>query len=223
MNEPRRTGKTASVTQGPSPLAIRQVSDEEIFVQENLNRREATKKVLDEEMEDTGQSVEDAKKHQRWGTVVVEHDRSARAVMYKPTPTGWEPRTVDVNALPLLLGEGWSNRCLDCGGQHGAEPNDCPERPASKFGICPVCALQIWDNYQVTPAAIAKMAGLEDDPNFVAFTELTASTPESRIKNALLAHMYFKHPRTAAESGIQPPAEPGIDILTQVLGSSRGP
>lgn len=127
--------------------------------------------------------------------------------MYKPLPHGgYQPRTVAATAMRMLLGQGWSENCPDCGmkhmdkkGRESSDPNLCSAHPPVAVILCPVCRLRIYDNLPFEEALEA-----EPDENVIAPDDLQESTPEQRLIAARNLHMWMHHPRSAQERNIPP-------------------
>lgn len=220
--KPKFTGtKAASVTVSPSPLAAPPLDDEDEFVAMNEGQTVAVAEVLDEQMEKVGGTAALLKERARSGqwnnAVAVNYTGAGRVTMWKPTPDGWMPRPVDRNAIKQLRMEGWQSKCGDCGGLHGGDVNDCPKRPKVSFGQCPVCGIRIHDSYQKLPVALKAEEDAADDPNLLIFDDLDDSTPKSRVHQAIVTHMWYKHPRSSSERNISAPAEPPVELIANMV------
>ena len=150
-------------------------------------------------------------------TVVTTHSRAGRVTMYKPLPHGgYEPRTVSVNSVKQLIGEGWAEFCPDCGKKHinaqgvdSTDPNLCSARDPVAVIICPVCRVRIYDNMPFETGA----APTEEDENVINPDDLDASTPEQRLIAARNLHLWVNHPRSAQERNIPPLPEALRDMV----------
>ena len=132
----------------------------------------------------------------------VEHSRAGTLIMWKPSPQGYFPRTVDRNAISQLLSQGWKQHCPECGGDHSADPNTCPNREPIAVTRCPVpgCRKRIYDNMALS----IEEEGDEDDPNMIRFDQYENSTPQSRLQLQLNFHMWTRHPQQAMMRGVAP-------------------
>jgi hypothetical protein len=140
--------------------------------------------------------------------VVTTHTRPGTTTMYKPSKDGYQPRTVSVSALRLLLIQGWKERCPDCNsehigpdGQHSTDPNLCAARDPIAVRVCPVCTKRLYDNIGFTEDTDAEG---EADPNVIREEAYSESTPETRTKASLDLHLWQKHPRQAQMMGVPP-------------------
>ena len=135
--------------------------------------------------------------------VTTEHNRPGTITLYKPTETqGFVPRRVSVSTIRVLLSQGWSEFCPDCGkdhldrnGQVTTDPNACTGRAPVAVRVCPVCSKRIYDNQIIsaTPEPV-------DDPNVIP-DEGALSTPTQRTRILLDLHLWAKHPRQAQMLG----------------------
>ena len=139
---------------------------------------------------------------------IVTHIRPNTVVMYKPTPQGFSPRTIPVTAIAQNLREGWLVACPDCKGQHGSDPNSCPGREPVAVRVCPVCGKRIYDN-----SAYQNKIGDPNDPNIIRDEAYEASTPASRTKMQLDAHIWNSHPNAARTLAIPPLPTPSATVL----------
>lgn len=147
--------------------------------------------------------------------ITTEHNRPGTMIIYKPTETqGYVTRRVSVSSLRLLLDQGWSEFCPDCGGEHldrhgkpTTDPNACKVRPPVMFTVCPICRhpddpswrKYIFDNHNL---ANPDSGEVEQDANFIRFE--TETTPEQRLKTLYEFHMWCLHPRQAQMRHIAP-------------------
>lgn len=133
--------------------------------------------------------------------VTTTHTRPGTLTMYKPTEgQGYAPRTVSVSAIRILLSEGWSEHCPECGKDHidkdgnpSTDPNLCSAREPVALRICPVCQKRIYDNVRFTERAEAT----DGDPNVIQDEAYAASSPEERTKVLLNLHLWVRHARQA--------------------------
>lgn len=132
----------------------------------------------------------------------VTHRGPGMVTVYKPTPWGYFPRSIPVTNLSMALDNGFLPSCPDCGGRCGPGVNSCAGRPSRAFRVCPVpsCSKHIYD-YQM---GIEDTDFAEDDPSYIRDDSYVASTPASRTKVSLDAHMLAVHPSEAASMGIVP-------------------
>lgn len=148
----------------------------------------------------------------------VTHKRSPRVVMYKPDGRGhFAPRIVDANAIPQLLENGFRSSCPECGGHHGANPNDCPGRDPVAVRQCPVCPKRIYDNMDLNPTQVENK---DDDPNLIIDDAYASSTPATRTRVLLDMHIWAKHPQSARIMNLTPLAEPSTEMLDAMAGSA---
>ena len=139
--------------------------------------------------------------------VTTTHIRPGTYIMYKPLPYGrYEPRTVSVSAIGMLLRDGWSENCPDCGKKHidkdgveSPDPNLCTAHPPVAVIICPVCRLRIYDNVHFDEGLDG-----EADENVINPDDLKDRTPEQRLIAARNLHLWMHHPRVAQERNIPP-------------------
>src|SRR3990167_9228670 len=90
----------------------------EVFMAEHQGRIERT---VDQSNDEDGNAVQ------------TTHTRPGTLIMYKPLEHGgYEPRTVSATAMRLLLQQGWSENCPECGRKHidkqgveSSDPNLC--------------------------------------------------------------------------------------------------
>ena len=144
--------------------------------------------------------------------VTTTHTRPGTLTMYKPTEgQGYVPRTVSASAIVLLLNEGWSEHCPECGNDHigkdgkpSTDPNLCSAREPVALRICPVCQKRIYDNVRFTEQAQA----VDDDPNVIKDEAYAASSPEERTSVLLNLHLWVCHARQAQMMNVPalPPA-----------------
>ena len=183
-------------------VSIRQVPAEEMFRLRNEGRKERIVEQLDHLDES----------HDSEGGVTTWQMRPGTVTMYKPVRTrpdgtkDYQPRTVSVTAISLLLQNGWSENCPTCGGQHldregnpTNDPNACSAVERSAVRVCPVCGHRIYDNLGT---GAADFTG-EDDPNVIA-ADTVASTPAERTLMSLHLHMWHWHKNEAMMRGIPP-------------------
>ncbi len=145
------------------------------------------------------------------GTGTAIHTRPGTMPLYKPTEKrGWIPRLVSVSALPMLLKNGWSEFCPECGDHHldrngiiTTDPNACKAREPVAVRVCPVCpgGKRIYDNMAL---AAAIEADEDDDPNVIRDDAYNASTPAQRTKMKLDLHLWIRHPEWAQANGVPP-------------------
>ena len=159
------------------------VTDEQAFLASHINKRASSQENLDGED----------------GSVT--HNRPSTVVMWKPSPQGFFPRTVSVTAISANLENGWKAHCPDCGGDHGADPNSCPNREPIAVTSCPVCGKRIYDNQAQDLAADPDA---ETDPNYVSFEDYKNATPRERLQKQLGLHMWVRHPQQAMMRGLPP-------------------
>lgn len=139
--------------------------------------------------------------------------------MYKPTPNGWMPRRVPIGSIAMNLAQGWRTTCGDCGGLHGADPNECPDRAATALRLCPVCGKRIYDN-RVTTGVDPHLS----DANVIQDDAYRASTPASRTKAALDWHIWNRHPQEAREMGLAAlPEAPRLSVPEALQGPAMPP
>lgn len=139
--------------------------------------------------------------------VMITHNRPGTVTMYKPTVGhGYVPRTVSASAIRLLIRQGWSEHCHDCGkdhldrnGQHSTDPNLCTARDPVAVRICPVCRKRIFDNDILPPSLLED----DDDPNVIK-EEAALTTPAGRTRTLLDLHLWVRHPQRAQMLGIKP-------------------
>jgi len=140
--------------------------------------------------------------------VQTTHSRPGTTTMYKPAFGGYEPRTVSVSALRLLIRQGWKEQCPDCGslhlnkqGEHSTDPNLCTAKDPVAVRECPVCEKRIYDNVR-----FMEKVGYEgeEDPNVIREESYDTSTGASRTKASLDLHLWQKHPRRAQMMGVAP-------------------
>ena len=139
--------------------------------------------------------------------ITTQHNRPGTMTMYKPTEShGYVPRTVSVSSLPLLLKQGWSDVCPDCGKEHldrngkpSTDPNLCSAREPVAVRVCPVCHKRIYDN--MTPQYANTDDSIDDDPNVIKDETFTMTTPAERTRLMLDLHLWAKHPRQAQMMG----------------------
>ena len=133
--------------------------------------------------------------------ITTTHTRPGTLTMYKPTERqGYSPRTVSASAIKILLSEGWSERCPECGKDHlgkdgkpSTDPNLCSARPPVAVRVCPVCQKRIYDNVRFTE----QVEDAESDPNVIKDDAYAASSPEERTKVLLNLHLWVRHARQA--------------------------
>ena len=148
----------------------------------------------------------DEAKSEDGSPVTTTHTRPGTLTMYKPTERqGYAPRTVSASAIAILLNEGWSEHCPECGKDHidslgrpSSDPNLCSAREPVAVRVCPVCQKRIYDNVRFTEQA----AAVDDDPNVIKDDSYTASTPEQRTAVLLNLHLWVRHARQAQMMGV---------------------
>ena len=140
--------------------------------------------------------------------VKTTHTRPGTTTMYKPINNGFEPRTVSVSALRLLIRQGWKEQCPLCNsahinrsGQHSTDPNLCTARDPVAVRECPACGKRIYDNVGFTENTDQKG---EVDVNVIREEAYDQSTGASRTKASLDLHLWQKHPRQAQMMGVPP-------------------
>lgn len=151
--------------------------------------------------------------------VTTEHKRPGTIVLYKPIKNGYEPRTVSVSALRLLLRQGWKEQCGDCNsphidknGQHSTDPNLCKAKDPVAVRECPVCGKRIYDNVGFTENIDQEG---EEDVNVIREEAYNQSTGASRTKASLDLHLWQKHPRQAQMMGVPPLPAAMRDMVEQ--------
>ncbi len=149
------------------------------------------------------------------GTVTRLRGGSSDTVtMYKPTPSGYMPRRVPVGSIAMNLANGYTIRCPQCNGHHGADPNDCTGRDPMAVRICQICGKRIYDN-RVHAAVDPEI----DDPNVIQDDAYSASTPAIRTKAALDWHMWNRHPQESREMGLASlPEAPRLEVPAALQG-----
>ena len=126
----------------------------------------------------------DTEKGEDGSPVTTEHTRPGTLTMYKPTETqGFVPRTVSSTAIRMLLKQGWSEHCPECGKDHlgkdgkpSTDPNLCTARDPVAVRVCRVCEKRIYDNVRFSEDEVAE----NDDPNVIRTDTDDGSTPEHR-------------------------------------------
>lgn len=140
------------------------------------------------------------------GASNVEHASAGRVWMYKKETWGWHRIPVSRNSVDEVLKAGYLDRCGDCGSSRcpGQGQNDCTGRAPVAYRICPVPGCnanqggpkKFYDNTDFT--AVMPSA----DPFAIIDTAYAQSTPESRTKAALDAHLRAYHETTAQAMGL---------------------
>ena len=196
----RGFGKAATVEQHP----VSPARNPELFIAEHEGR---IVKTVEQAQDEDGNPVK------------TTHTRPGTLIMYKPLEHGgYEPRTVSATAMRLLLQQGWSENCPECGRKHidkqgveSSDPNLCSARPPVAVILCPVCRLRIYDNMHYDEAALS-----EDDENVIAPDDIEESTPEQRLVAARNLHLWMHHPRSAQERNIPPLPAALRDMVQEV-------
>ena len=143
---------------------------------------------------------------QQMGVAVAEgtaatmtHQRAEFVTLYKPTEYGYFPRKVPVTNMAMLLKAGYLPQCPDCGGHCGTDENSCPGRDKRHFRVCPLasCGRRIYDH---PPKTTAEQD--ESDPYMIRDDAYEQSTPELRLRAAMDAHIWSRHPSLGATMGI---------------------
>jgi len=166
--------------------------------------------------EEEGRIVKSVDKNTGDG-VVTTHTRPGTTIMYKPSKDGYQPRTVSVSALRLLLIQGWKERCPDCNalhigpdGEQSTDPNLCSAREPIAVRVCPVCGKRLYDNIGFVEDT-GSLAG--SDPNVIHEEAYSQTTPEIRTKASLDLHLWQKHPRQAQMMGVPPLPDAMADLV----------
>ena len=156
--------------------------------------------------------------------ITTEHSRPGTVIMYKPTETqGFAPKRVSVSSLRMLIRQGWSEFCPDCGNEHldkqgqaSTDPNLCKARPPVAVRVCPICRKRIYDNVGVPSGPVSTAE--EYDPNVIS-DESVATTPEQRTRMQLDVHLWSKHPRQAQMMG-RPPLPQALREIAESVQAS---
>lgn len=164
----------------------------------------------------------DSTKETNTDGVTIAHDRPGTVVMYKPTEhMGYVARTVSASSIRLLIRQGWSEVCPDCGAEHldkagnaTTNPNACKARPPVAETLCPVCGRRLFDNQGFTSASEKE----PDNENLILF-DLAAATPRERLQSGLDFHLWAKHPRQAQMMG-RPPLPTALREIAESLQST---
>ena len=135
----------------------------------------------------------------------VEHRSAGLVWMFKRETWGWHRIKVSRNSVTDLIGAGLRDRCGDCGSTKCAgEINACPKGKKVSYRDCPVVGCndgrpkRIFDVLANTNNE--RLA--DDDPFAIRDDAYGLSTPETRTKAALDAHIRAYHETEANARGL---------------------
>lgn len=160
---------------------------------------------------------------------VVVYNGLQRVRMWKPIgrrpdgTTAYRPVLTPANNILMNLGNGFLEACPDCGEDCGDKPNDCPVREPTFHTYCPVCGKDIYD--QGTLMQFTPDAEQAADPYLVAVDDIQSS-PQSRVREQLRAHMMSYHRHESVQRGLLRPQErnddPRANLVPQTLDPAGG-
>lgn len=141
--------------------------------------------------------------------VNLEVRTARRIILYKPTDYGWSPRPVPSTNLVMLLDNGWSEFCGNCGSYCNTDPNSCAGRPKRKFIRCPIDRKRLYDfNPALVRALLEEAEDFDENELTLEDVQMFSSTPETRLKALLSQHMLAFHPQEAQTFGVTAPSNP---------------
>jgi hypothetical protein len=135
----------------------------------------------------------------------VEHSSAGRVVMFTKETWGWRRVVVSRNSVDELLRAGFIDRCGDCGSQKcpGIPGNYCPKRAPVAYRTCPIPGCNGGNPKKFFDVGItAFTAPNPDDPFSIVDEAYAQSTPASRTKAQLDAHLRAYHETTAMSMGL---------------------
>lgn len=142
--------------------------------------------------------------------VKMTHKASSLVTLYFSTVWGWESRAIIEDNVAMNLHFGARVNCGDCEGDcspdpYSPTPNACPGREPFATYRCPDCARIFYDfeSRVVHPDMRAPLQDESEEKNAIKEDLFTQSTPATRLKAAVEAHIARYHPGTAQRLGVK--------------------